>query len=245
MSEAVKRVLLVEGDVHLAAILRVHLRGDGYAVVHAASGRQGLGLVERGGWDAIILDLMLPGTEGLDICRRARGLARYTPIVVTGARGSELHRIPGLEMGVDDCLAKPFPVPELLARLKALLRRVEAIAGSLRVDSLGIDAGGLHIDRLARRARLNGAAIGLTPREFDLLHHFAQHPGRVFSRIELLARIWGVSLDGHEHTVDTHINRLRGKIEADPRKPALIVTVRGRGYKFCLPGADPGLAGRR
>jgi two-component system, OmpR family, response regulator len=235
MSEPVKRVLLVEDDVHLSEILQLHLRADGYAVAHASDGRQGLALVERGGWDAIVLDLMLPGIDGLEICRRARDLARYTPIIITSARGSEVHRILGLEMGADDYLAKPFSVPELLARLKALLRRVEAIARSMRSDDRNIEGGGLHVDRLTRQARLHGKALELTPREFDLLHYFAGHPERVFSRIELLNRVWGTRHDGYEHTVNTHINRLRSKIEADPRNPQRIVTVWGAAYKYALP----------
>lgn len=237
MSDPVKRVLLVEDDVHLTEILLLHLQADGYAVEHASDGRQGLALVERGGWDAIVLDLMLPGIDGLEICRRARALARYTPIIITSARGSEVHRILGLEMGADDYLAKPFSVLELLARLKALLRRVEAIAQGMRVDNRALESGGLYLDRLTRQARLDGKALELTPREFDLLHHFLQHPERVFSRIELLNRVWGFRHDGYEHTVNTHINRLRGKIEPDPRNPSRIVTVWGSGYKFCLPTA--------
>lgn len=235
MPNPVKRVLLVEDDVHLSEILRVHLQADRYAVEHAGDGRQGLSMVERGGWDAIILDLMLPGIDGLEICRRARDLARYTPIIITSARGSEVHRILGLEMGADDYLAKPFSVPELLARLKALLRRVEAIARGMRVDTKTIEMGDLQVDRLSRQVRLAGQPVELTPREFDLLQHFVQHPDQVFSRIELLNRVWGFRHDGYEHTVNTHINRLRGKIEIDPRNPTRIVTVWGQGYKFNLP----------
>jgi two-component system, OmpR family, response regulator len=182
-----------------------------------------------------VLDLMLPGIDGLEICRRARDLARYTPIIITSARGSEVHRILGLEMGADDYLAKPFSVPELLARLKALLRRVEAIAQGMRSDHRTIEVGDLLVDRLTRQARLKGKLLELTPREFDLLQYFAQHPERVFSRIELLNRVWGLRHDGYEHTVNTHINRLRGKIEPDPRNPSRIVTVWGAGYKFALP----------
>jgi two-component system OmpR family response regulator len=218
-------------------VLRVHLQGDGYALEHAGDGRLALALVERGGWDAIILDLMLPGIDGLEICRRARDVARYTPIIITRARGSEVHRIIGLEMGADDYLAKPFSVLELLARLKALLRRVETMARSARLDSPLIERGDLTLDRLTRQARLRGRLVELTPREFDLLHHFAQHPGRVYSRIELLNKVWGARHDGYEHTVNTHINRLRGKLEDDPRNPAWIVTVWGLGYKFNVPEA--------
>jgi DNA-binding response OmpR family regulator len=238
MSATAKRVLLVEDDHHLTEILRVHLQSDGYAVEHAGDGRQGLALVERGRWDAIVLDLMLPGIDGLEICRRARDRARHTPIIITSARGSEVHRILGLEMGADDYLAKPFSVLELLARLKALLRRVEAIARDMHLDHRTIAAGALKVDRLAREARLGGRQLELTPREFDLLCDFAQHPGRVFSRMELLDRVWGSNRDGYEHTVNTHINRLRAKIETDPRNPQVIVTVWGAGYKFTPPAGD-------
>jgi two-component system, OmpR family, response regulator len=235
MIEPVKRVLLVEDDVHLTEVLRVHLQDDGYALEHVGDGRLAMALVERGGWDAIILDLMLPGVDGLEICRRARDVARYTPIIITSARGSEVHRIIGLEMGADDYLAKPFSVLELLARLKALLRRVENMARSVRLDSQLIELGALSVDRLSREARLQGRLMELTPREFDLLYHFAQNPERVYSRIELLNKVWGSRHDGYEHTVNTHINRLRSKLEADPRSPKWIVTVWGLGYKFSIP----------
>jgi two-component system OmpR family response regulator len=239
MSDRARRVLLVEDDAHLVEILRLHLQGEGYALTTASDGRHGLSLVERGGWDAIVLDLMLPGIDGLEICRRARDLARWTPIIITSARGSEVHRILGLEMGADDYLAKPFSVLELLARLKALLRRVDAIAQGQGQQRELIEADGLHLDRLARQVLLHGRPVELTPREFDLLQHFAQHPERVFTRSELLNRIWGLRHDGYEHTVNTHINRLRGKIEADPRRPQRIVTVWGLGYKFCRTAAGP------
>lgn len=233
MTEAARRVLLVEDDFHLAEILSIHLRSEGYVVEHTADGRLGASLVERGGWSAVILDLMLPGVDGLEICRRARDVARYTPIIMISARGSEIHRVLGLEMGADDYLSKPFSVTELLARLKALLRRIESIASGLRLDASGIVCGDLSINRLTRQVRIDGRSLELTPREFELLHHFAQHPDRVFSRIELLDRVWGSRHDGYEHTVNTHINRLRGKLEVDPRNPTRIVTVWGMGYKFC------------
>jgi DNA-binding response OmpR family regulator len=199
-----------------------------------------MALVEAGGWDAILLDLMLPGVDGLEICRRARAVTRYTPIIITSARGSEIHRILGLEMGADDYLAKPFSVPELLARLKALLRRMDAVAGGLRGSRQALESAGLQIDRLTRLVRLHGRPVDLTPREFDLLHHLVEYPERVFSRMELLNRVWGARHEGYEHTVNTHINRLRGKIEPDPRNPVRIVTVWGSGYKYCLPPRSAG-----
>ncbi|MDR7100655.1 DNA-binding response OmpR family regulator [Lysobacter niabensis] len=228
----VKRVLVVEDDAHIAELLRLHLRDEGYEVVHAADGNEGLRLLEEGGWDALVLDLMLPGVDGLEICKRARAMARYTPIIITSARSSEVHRILGLELGADDYLAKPFSMLELVARVKALLRRVEAMAHNARIDSGVLELHGLRIDPVARVASIEGQALELTPREFDLLHFFARHPDQVFSRMDLLNQVWGYQHDGYEHTVNTHINRLRAKIEADPAHPRRILTMWGRGYKF-------------
>jgi two-component system, OmpR family, response regulator len=201
-------------------------------VVHSADGNEGLRLLEQGGWDALILDLMLPGVDGLEICRRARAMTRYTPIIITSARSSELHRILGLELGADDYLAKPFSMPELVARVKALLRRVDAMARNLKMDAGSLDLGQLFINPLTRDATLQGQRLDLTPREFDLLYFFARQPGKVFSRMDLLNAVWGYSHEGYEHTVNTHINRLRAKVESDPANPARILTVWGRGYKF-------------
>ncbi|MCO8166118.1 response regulator transcription factor [Pseudomonas sp. LJDD11] len=234
--EQVKRVLVVEDDEHIAELICLHLRDERFEVVHSADGEQGLRLLEQGGWDALILDLMLPGVDGLEICRRARAMTRYTPIIITSARSSEMHRILGLELGADDYLAKPFSMMELVARVKALLRRVEALANNLRLDSGGLEIAGLRIDPITREATLDARSLDLTPREFDLLYFFARQPGKVFSRMELLDAVWGYSHDGYEHTVNTHINRLRAKIEADPASPARILTVWGRGYKFAAAG---------
>ncbi|HEY2609063.1 response regulator transcription factor [Paraburkholderia sp. RL18-103-BIB-C] len=233
-----KRILIVEDDVDIANVLSLHLRDERYEVVHSADGNEGLRLLEQGGWDALILDLMLPGVDGLEICRRARAMTRYTPIIITSARSSEVHRILGLELGADDYLAKPFSVLELVARVKALLRRVEALAKDSRIDAGSLRIAGLTIDPLTREATVDGAPIELTPREFDLLYFFAQHPGKVFSRMDLLNAVWGYQHEGYEHTVNTHINRLRAKIEADPAQPERILTVWGRGYKLAVAGGD-------
>jgi two-component system OmpR family response regulator len=230
-----KRVLIVEDDVDIANVLSLHLRDERYEVVHSADGNEGLRLLEQGGWDALILDLMLPGVDGLEICRRARAMTRYTPIIITSARSSEVHRILGLELGADDYLAKPFSVLELVARLKALLRRVDAMAKDSRIDAGTLQIAGLTIDPLTREAAVEGRRIELTPREFDLLHFFAQHPGKVYSRMDLLNAVWGYQHEGYEHTVNTHINRLRAKIEADPAQPSRILTVWGHGYKLAVP----------
>lgn len=227
-----RRLLLVEDDAHIADLLALHLRDEGMEVVHCARGDDGLRQLEQGGWDALVLDLMLPGVDGLEICRRARAMTRYTPIVIISARASEVHRILGLEIGADDYLAKPFSVLELVARVKALLRRVDALARNARLDAGSLTVGGLEIDPLAREARLHGARLDLTPREFDLLYFFARQPGKVFSRMDLLNAVWGYQHEGYEHTVNTHINRLRAKVETDPASPRRILTVWGRGYRF-------------
>jgi len=227
-----RRILLVEDDAHIADLLSMHLRDEGLEVVHCARGDEGLAALERGGWDALVLDIMLPGVDGLEICRRARAMTRYVPIVIISARSSEVHRILGLELGADDYLAKPFSVLELVARVRALLRRVDALAANAKLEAGNITIAGLSIDPVARDARLNGEKLDLTPREFDLLYFFARQPGKVFSRMDLLNAVWGYQHEGYEHTVNTHINRLRAKVEADPANPQLILTVWGKGYKF-------------
>jgi two-component system OmpR family response regulator len=235
-----KRVLIVEDDADIAELMRMHLHDEGYVIEHAADGDAGVRLLEQGRWDAVVLDLMLPGVDGLEICRRARAMTRYTPIIITSARSSEVHRILGLELGADDYLAKPFSVLELVARVRALMRRSEALARNARLEAGSVEAGGLHIDPVAREVQLEGQRIDLTPREFDLLHFFARHPDKVYSRLDLLNHVWGYRHDGYEHTVNTHINRLRIKVEADPANPRRILTVWGRGYKFAALAPDAG-----
>ena len=237
---AAKRVLIVEDDPHIADLMRLHLQDEGYEIEHAPDGHLGVQQLERGRWDALVLDLMLPGIDGLEICRRARAMARYTPIIITSARSSEVHRILGLELGADDYLAKPFSVLELVARVRALLRRCDALARDARLDSGSLQIEDLQIDPLARELLVAGKAVVLTPREFDLLHFFARHPGKVYSRLDLLNEVWGYQHDGYEHTVNTHINRLRLKVEADPANPTRILTVWGRGYKFAAPAQSEG-----
>ena len=231
-----RRILIVEDDAHIAELMRLHLHDEGFTVEHAADGHAGVRLLESGGWDALILDLMLPGIDGLEICRRARAMARYTPIIITSARSSEVHRILGLELGADDYLAKPFSVLELVARIKALVRRTDALSRNARMESGSIEIDTLAIDPVAREVRLDGRPVELTPREFDLLYFFGRHPGKVFSRLDLLNQVWGYQHDGYEHTVNTHINRLRMKVEADPATPSRILTVWGHGYKLAAAG---------
>ncbi|WGL54993.1 response regulator transcription factor [Kluyvera intermedia] len=227
-----RKILLIEDDTDIATLLRLNLQDEGYQIAHEADGARALERLESEVWDAVILDLMLPSVDGLEICRRIRQMTRYLPVIIISARTSESHRVLGLEMGADDYLAKPFSVLELIARVKALFRRQEAMGQTLRLQSGSIASHGLNIDPLIREVRLHGEAIELTPREFELLYWFARHPGEVFSRLALLENVWGYQHEGYEHTVNTHINRLRVKIEKDPAEPDIILTVWGKGYKF-------------
>ncbi|TCQ75515.1 DNA-binding response OmpR family regulator [Raoultella ornithinolytica] len=229
-----KKILLVEDDDDIAALLRLNLQDEGYQIVHVADGAQALTLLEKSPWDAVILDLMLPNVDGLEICRRIRQMTRYLPVIIISARSSETQRVQGLEMGADDYLAKPFSVLELIARVKAVFRRQEAMGLNLLMDAGRIACHGLNIDPLSREVRLRGEPVDLTPREFDLLYYFARHPGEVFSRLALLDSVWGYQHEGYEHTVNTHINRLRSKIEYEPTEPEIILTVWGKGYKFAV-----------
>jgi len=227
------RILIIDDDPDIVKLLEVHLRDEGHVVNSVLDGEKGLAKVSAENVDLIILDLMLPGMDGLEICKRIRAEGGYTPILMLTCKSSELDRVVGLEIGADDYMTKPFSIRELQARVKALLRRVEALkTASGKDDKQIIQSGGLAIDVLRREIILRESKINLTAREFDLLVHFASNPGRVFSRTQLLDSIWGYAYEGQEHTVNSHINRLRAKIEDDPARPGLILTVRGVGYKF-------------
>ena len=187
-------------------------------------------------WDLVVLDLRLPRLGGLDVCREIRASGRHVPILILTARAGELDRVHGLELGADDYLSKPFSVLELQARAKALLRRA-AFGKAARSAATGSQAaslqfGALRLDRLRRMASLAGQDLVLTPREWELLSFFAEHPGQAFSRAELLDRVWGYGHDGYNHTVNTHINRLRAKLGDDRSVPTYIHTVWGTGYRF-------------
>lgn len=231
-----KHLLLVEDDPDIAGLLAANLREEGYNVDLAADGVAALAAIAGKHYDLLLLDVMLPGVDGLEICRRVRAGAVYTPIIIVSSKSSDVQRVVGLEMGADDYIVKPFALAEVVARVRALLRRVEALSrpAAEQTDTV-IFAHGLRIDAQSRTVILDGQPLALTAREFDLLHFFARHPGRMFTRLELLNQVWGYSHDGYEHTVNSHINRLRAKIETDPAKPARILTVWGVGYKFAGP----------
>jgi two-component system, OmpR family, response regulator len=228
-----RKVLIVEDDPNIARLVRMHVLDAGFEAEIATTGEAGLAAIRQGGIDLVVLDRMLPGIDGLEICRQIRASGGYIPILILTAKSTEIDRVLGLEMGADDYLTKPFSIPELMARIKALFRRVEAL-GEARNEAAPalIDRDGLKMDIAKRQVWIDGTQTELTAREFDLLHHFASHPGRVFSRVQLLDQVWGYQYEGYEHTVNTHINRLRGKIESDPAKPRWIETVWGVGYRF-------------
>ena len=233
---ATRNILVVEDERDIAELIALHLADLPAAVTLAHDGSRGLQLALSREWDAIVLDIRLPGLSGLDLCRELRTQLSPVPILMLTARGGELDRVLGLELGADDYLTKPFSVLELQARVKALLRRSSVTAArnaeAATLKTSAIEAGALRIDRVQRRVWLAGAEIVLTPREFDLLWHFVQHPGRVFTRSELLADVWGYGHDGYDHTVNSHINRLRSKLGEDRSESGFIHTVWGVGYRF-------------
>ena len=228
-----RKILVVEDNKELAHLLEIHLGDLSYEFDLAFDGVTGLDSAETSSYDLIILDLMLPGLDGLEVCRRLRNNTAYTPILMLTSKTSELDRVLGLEIGADDYVTKPFSIKELLARVKAILRRVEGLKSEHQQVKKGIlRAEELIIDSEKRKVSLKGKTIDVTAKEFDLLLHFAQHPGRVYTRLQLLDSVWDYGHDGYEHTVNSHINRLRAKIEENPAQPRYILTVWGVGYKF-------------
>ncbi len=228
------QILVAEDQVDIRDLIALNLQQAGYEVTAVADGRAALASQQERASDLLILDLMMPLLDGLEVCKALRARGRATPILMLTAKSTELDRVLGLELGADDYLTKPFSMAELLARVKALLRRAELLraAAAAPVPNQSVRNGELEILPVRREARVAGRALDFTALEFDLLLHFASHPGRVFSRTQLLDAVWGYSHEGYEHTVTTHINRLRAKLELDPMNPRFIVTVRGAGYKM-------------
>jgi len=228
-------ILVAEDQADIRDLIALNLRQAGYDVTPVADGRAALASQADRGSDLLILDLMMPGLDGLEVCKALRARGRATPILMLTAKSTELDRVLGLELGADDYLTKPFSMAELLARVKALLRRADLMRqaqSQAHGSGSAIANGEIEILAARREVRVRGRPIDLTALEFDLLLYFAQHPGRVFSRAQLLDAVWGYSHEGYEHTVTTHINRLRAKLEADPMRPTVILTVRGAGYKM-------------
>jgi two-component system, OmpR family, phosphate regulon response regulator OmpR len=220
------RILLIEDDARLAEMVRDYLGEAGFRVARAASGSSGIAMHTREAFDAIVLDLMLPDMDGLEVCRQIRTRAA-TPILMLTARGDAMDRVIGLEMGADDYLPKPFEPRELLARLKAILRRG---AAPRKADVLRF--GRLEIDRAAREVRLQGEVKTLTSYQFELLLALAEHAGRVMSREVLMELLRAEPLEAFDRSIDVHVSRIRAAIEDDPKKPRRVITVRGAGYVF-------------
>lgn len=218
------RILVVDDDERLANMVSQYLKESDYDVTIALNGQSGLALHDKGNFDAIILDLMLPDTDGLEICRRIRA-RRSTPILMLTAKGEPLDRVIGLEMGADDYLPKPFEPRELLARLRAILRRGAGVSD----DSI-LRFGQLEVDSDAMEARLGGRRCDLTPYQFQLLSVLARAAGRVLSRDQLMNELQGADLDAFDRSIDVHISRIRAEIEEDPKQPRRVITVRGVGY---------------
>jgi len=229
-----KHILLVEDDPDIADLLELHLTDEGHRVDAVDDGDEGLERALGGDYDLIVLDIMLPGTDGFDICRRLRQEKCHTPILMVTAKTEEVDKVLGLELGADDYITKPFSIREVLARVKAIFRRVDVDqqAQAETDDTEPIAFDGLTIEPTKRKVTVDGENVDLTGKEYELLLLFARNPGRAYSRQELLEEVWGYQYDGYSHTVNTHINRLRNKIEPDPSSPTYVKTVWGVGYRF-------------
>jgi DNA-binding response OmpR family regulator len=231
-------ILVAEDQTDIRDLLVMNLRNAGYEVSAVGDGEAALAQQLVAPADLLVLDLMMPRMDGLEVCKALRAKGSAAPILMLTAKSTELDRVLGLELGADDYLTKPFSLAELLARVKALLRRAQLLAAAQAAGAAGAKAaasirnGELEILPAKRQVRCRGESIEFTALEFDLLLHFATHPGHVFSRAQLLNAVWGYTHDGYEHTVTTHINRLRAKLEADPMRPQIILTARGAGYKM-------------
>ena len=225
------KVLAVEDDANLLETLKYNLRKEGYDVVTAGDGEQALEAARREKPDLIILDIMLPKLSGFEVCRVLRR-EMTVPIIMLTAKAEEMDKIVGLEIGADDYMTKPFSIRELLARIRAILRRSKMTEPVIINGTESIVIGSLEIDAARHKASLSGKTLEFTPKEFDLLTFLAVNKGLVFNREQLLEKVWGYDFAGDTRTVDVHIRWLRQKIEADPAHPTILVTVRGTGYKL-------------
>ncbi len=232
-----RNVLVIEDEQEVAKLVKRHLEELSCAVKLAYDGVSGLREAESRVYDLILLDLMLPGIDGLEICRRLRMQSKYTPILVLTAKSTEVDRVLGLEMGADDYLTKPFSVAELVARVKAIFRRIDAFTSANTASGAAITVDDITIDPEKREVVVRGRNVDLTSKEFELLLYFMQNPRRAYSRAQLLDMVWGYSHEGYEHAINCHINRLRAKIEENHATPKYLLTVWGFGYKFS--GGDP------
>ncbi len=223
-------ILVVDDEAHIRALCRMYLENAGYTVFEAQDGSTGLASVERARPDLIILDVMLPGIDGWEVLNRIRQQSVWIPVMLLTAIGDEADRVSGLEMGADDYLTKPFSPKEMVARVKAVLRRASLVVSEANAATLSL--GGLKIDPQAREVAVEGTPLALTPKEFDLLWFLASHPQQVFERNQLLDRVWGIDFFGDSRTVDVHITRLRRKIQERDGPYKCLETIWGLGYRF-------------
>ncbi|MCW8849460.1 MAG: response regulator transcription factor [Melioribacteraceae bacterium] len=226
-----RQVLVIEDEKEISDLLEIHLTDLNCQVTKANDGKLGLDLAINEQFDLIVLDIMLPNLDGIEICKEVRKREIYVPILMLTAKSEEFDKVLGLEIGADDYLTKPFSIREFIARVKAIFRRVEA-SQKTDLENVVINVGELKIDVQKRRVILGGKRVELTQKEFDLLHLLATHPGRTYTREQLLNTVWGYQYNGYEHTVNSHINRLRTKIEDDLSNPKFIRTSWGVGYWF-------------
>jgi DNA-binding response OmpR family regulator len=233
MLEHTPRILLVDDEQSIQTLLSFPLRKDGYEVVQATDGREALARFGEGPFDLVVLDVMLPRLDGLEVCRRLRARSSV-PIIMLTAKAEEIDKVLGLELGADDYITKPFSIREFRSRVRALLRRAGTSQRTYGMDG-SVEVGGLRIDPERRAVHLNGDPIEVTYVEFELLRTLAASPGRVFSRRALLESVWGDASYREPRTIDVHVRHLREKLERDPSEPDLILTVRGAGYRFREP----------
>lgn len=226
-----KEVLVIEDDNNLAELLEIHLSDLGCNVKLCNNGEAGADEALTGVYDLIVLDIMLPGKDGFEVCKEIRRKEIFTPVLMLTSKSDEFDKVFGLEIGADDYLTKPFSIREFIARVKALFRRIDAIKKDNPENRI-IKAGDLMIDTVKRKVMMKDERVDLTQKEFDLLCLMAMHPGRTYTREELLNTVWGYQYSGYEHTVNSHINRLRAKIEKDLGNPVYIRTSWGVGYWF-------------
>jgi len=226
-----KKVLVIEDDKSISDLIEIHLTDLNCQITKAYDGEKGLKLALENTYDLIVLDIMLPKLDGLEICKEVRKQEIYTPILMLTAKSEEFDKVIGLEFGADDYLTKPFGIREFIARVKAIFRRIQVMKKET-VNNSDIIVGDLIIEIAKRRVSLNGERIELTPKEFDLLYLLASHPGTTYTREQLLNILWGYQYNGYEHTVNSHINRLRTKIEMNVSEPKYILTSWGVGYRF-------------
>lgn len=227
-----KKILIIEDDPEIVKLLEIHLTDSIYETSNSMDGALGLQMALDNEYDLILLDLTLPSMDGVEVCKKLRA-KKNTPVIMLTAKSEEIDRVLGLEIGADDYITKPFSIRELLARVKAVIRRTDNTNSKAETDdSSSIVAEKMLIDIDKRKVIVDGNKIELSPKEFELLVLMASNPGRNYSRTELLNMIWGYNFEGYEHTVNSHINRLRAKIESDMTNPTYILTTWGVGYKF-------------